>query len=666
MTTVSKDIGTHFMNFRSHMGLAARLVTAVSLLVMLAVIGSAILVGLQEAQSMRKELDRNNAEKLGNIAELLEVTDSLLMQRVRGSMGLLREYAKGMGAVRLGETVSVGDLLVPDLLLGDRPQANDATLVDTVTALMGGTATLFVRSGDDFVRVSTNVKRDDGARAVGTLLAPQGKAIAAIREGKAFYGLVDILGHPYLTGYEPILDEQGQVIGIWYVGYKIDLQVLRDIVGRARVLEGGFVAVLNGAGRVDFNSDTLTPDAVRAVLDIGDGDSWKIVTRSFDKWGFHLVAAYPQVEVDRASRAVIGNIVAGGALLCMLLIGALNLLVRRLVIRPLGGEPAVAVEALARVAAGDLSVTIDTRPGDESSMLAAIKRMNATLARIIGDVCSSADSLSSASEEVSATAQSMSQASSEQAASVEETSASIEQMSASIEQNTENARITDDMAGNAAKQAVEGGAAVKDTVVAMKSIAEKIGIIDNIAYQTNLLALNAAIEAARAGEHGKGFAVVAAEVRKLAERSQVAAQEIGEVAKGSVALAERAGSLLDEIVPGIAKTSDLVQEIAAASEEQSSGVGQINTAMNQLNQITQQNTSSSEELAATAEEMNGQAEQLRQLMGFFTLAGHDTSERGGTTVTARPRTGEARPAANHKTAGARAPAVPAGFVRFQE
>ena len=342
------------------------------------------------------------------------------------------------------------------------------------------------------------------------------------------------------------------------------------------------------------------------------------------------------------------------------------IVILRNILRTLGGEPAQAADIATRISMGDLSTDIPLKPGDTSSMMASMKTMADKLAQIIGEVRGAADSLSSASEEVSATAQSMSQASSEQAASVEETSASIEQMSASIEQNTENAKVTDGMAGSAAKQAVEGGAAVKDTVAAMKSIAEKIGIIDDIAYQTNLLALNAAIEAARAGEHGKGFAVVAAEVRKLAERSQVAAQEIGEVAKGSVALAERAGSLLDEIVPGIAKTSDLVQEIAAASEEQSSGVGQINTAMNQLNQITQQNASSSEELAATAEEMSSQAEQLQQLMGFFTLAGHGTSDRGGTTVTARPRTGEARPAANDKAAGSRAPAVPAGFVRFQE
>ncbi|WP_454834177.1 methyl-accepting chemotaxis protein [Pseudomonas lini] len=369
-----------------------------------------------------------------------------------------------------------------------------------------------------------------------------------------------------------------------------------------------------------------------------------------------------QVEYDHTR--VLSFILLGLALV----IGVgLAIWITRSLIHQLGGEPQFAADISRRIAEGDLSVTIPLRHNDTGSMLAAMKSMVEKLSQIIGEVRGSANALSSASEEVSATAQSMSQASSEQAASVEETSASVEQMSASIEQNTENARVTDGMASNAAKQTREGGEAVKDTVSAMKSIADKIGIIDDIAYQTNLLALNAAIEAARAGEHGKGFAVVAAEVRKLAERSQVAAQEIGEVAKGSVALAERAGSLLDEIVPGIAKTSDLVQEIAAASEEQSSGVGQINMAMNQLNQITQQNASASEELAATAEEMSGQAEQLQQLMSFFSLANHSERERGSppAAVSARSKAVAALPALS-RVANTRGSAVPAGFVRFQE
>ena len=291
----------------------------------------------------------------------------------------------------------------------------------------------------------------------------------------------------------------------------------------------------------------------------------------------------------------------------------------RSILRQLGGDPAYVSEVVSEVAQGNLAVRIDLNGGDTTSVLASINTMTAKLAHIISEVNTAAAALNSAAGQVSQTSQSLSQSSSEQAASVEETTASVEQMSASITQNTENAKVTDNMASKAAKEAEQGGGAVTRTVEAMKQIAGKIGIIDDIAYQTNLLALNAAIEAARAGEHGKGFAVVAAEVRKLAERSQVAAQEIGELAGSSVGMAETAGKLLDEMVPAIKKTSDLVQEIAAASQEQSSGVGQINGAMAQLSKATQQNASASEELAATAEEMGGQAEQLSELMTFFKL-----------------------------------------------
>ena len=314
---------------------------------------------------------------------------------------------------------------------------------------------------------------------------------------------------------------------------------------------------------------------------------------------------------------------------------------------------AEAVQVANRLAEGDLTVKIEAPSKDETGqVLQAMHSMVAKLSQVVTDVNSGAQALASASEEVSATSQSLSQASSEQAASVEETSASVEQMTSSIAQNTENAKVTDGMASQAAKQAVEGGESVSATVVAMKQIAKKIGIIDDIAYQTNLLALNAAIEAARAGEHGKGFAVVAAEVRKLAERSQVAAQEIGEVASSSVELAEKAGKLLDEIVPNIKKTSDLVQEIAAASSEQSSGAGQINSAVSQLSQTTQQNASSSEELAATAEEMSSQAEQLQQTMAFFKL---DTGSR---VMAVAPR--KAAPVVNRKSP----PRMPAGPLKL--
>ncbi len=213
----------------------------------------------------------------------------------------------------------------------------------------------------------------------------------------------------------------------------------------------------------------------------------------------------------------------------------------------------------------------------------------------------------------------MSQGASEQAAAAEEASSSIEQMTANIRQNADNAMQTEKIATQASGDAREGGDAVNKTVGAMKEIADKIMIIEEIARQTNLLALNAAIEAARAGEHGKGFAVVAAEVRKLAERSQKAAGEINELSTNSVEVAEKAGTVLSALVPNIQKTAELVQEISAASREQDAGADQIAKSIQQLDAVIQQNASASEEMASTSEELSGQSEQLAEMIAFFTV-----------------------------------------------
>jgi methyl-accepting chemotaxis protein len=270
---------------------------------------------------------------------------------------------------------------------------------------------------------------------------------------------------------------------------------------------------------------------------------------------------------------------------------------------------------------GDMQQRIPLQGKSEffARLCGGVNQLLDTVSTTFREVRAAAEQLSAASGQVSQTSQSLSHSASQQAASVEETTASLQEINASVKGNAENATVTDGMATKAAKEAIEGGQAVSQTVEAMKSIATKISIIDDIAYQTNLLALNAAIEAARAGEHGKGFAVVAAEVRKLAERSQVAAQEIGALAGKSVRLAEKAGTLLTHMVPNIEKTSGLVQEIAAASGEQSDGVAQITSAMNHLSSATQQTASASEELSATAEELSAQAAQLEDLMSFFRL-----------------------------------------------
>jgi len=291
-----------------------------------------------------------------------------------------------------------------------------------------------------------------------------------------------------------------------------------------------------------------------------------------------------------------------------------------------------ATETIKAMANGDLTQEVKVTNNDEiGEMINQFLIMTDRLKDAIGVIFATSDSIGLSSAKIKETSKQTSLGASEQAASAEEVAASMEQMSANIQQNTENAQQTEKIAIQASEDIKEGNSAVAQTVKSMKTIADKISIIEEIARQTNLLALNAAVEAARAGEHGKGFAVVAAEVRKLAERSQQAATEINELTKSSLTISEKAGALLEAIVPSIDNTARLVQEITAASKEQNSGAEQVNNALQELNSVVQRNAAAAEEIAHNADDLSHKGHELKEAISFFKI--DDTAIRKGIAKT---------------------------------
>ena len=414
-----------------------------------------------------------------------------------------------------------------------------------------------------------------------------------------------------------------------------NLMDTKDSSGRYIFREIIETAKSDGVGHIDYTWPKIgsdTPQPKLGYFRFFKPWNWIVVT------GVYVDVLHAQISAKEAqlSTVVRKQVIFMVVTITTLVVGAffwVRLMSKKYIENPLSEG----VHVANKLAEGDLNVTINALGEDEIGQLqSAMKNMVGSLTDIVGEVQNAVSSVAAGSEELSATSEQMSQGATEQAASAEQASASMEQMSGNIKQNADNAQQTERLAVQAAEDAEKGGQAVAKTVVAMKEIADKILIIEEIARQTNMLALNAAIEAARAGDHGKGFAVVADAVRKLAERSQAAASEISNLSTSSVEIAENAGEMLNKIVPDIRKTSELVQEINAASTEQSTGADQINLALQQLDQVIQQNASSSEEMSSTAEELSAQAEQLQDAISFFKISTYKKSRTKNQEQTASP------------------------------
>lgn len=613
-----------------------------TLLAVLAVmlIAVSVVVSWVETRSIFNQTQAEIETKISASLKLMTITDSIMKDRVASSMALLKQRGQALGDAVIGNSVLVNGRETRDLVLGGASQANRFNLVDGVTQLMGGTATLFVRDGSNFVRVSTNVMKQ-GKRAIGTLLAPDGKVIKLINNKQPYYGQVDILGTPYVTGYEPIFDASGQVVGIWYVGYKADLKELQAAVTNSRILDSGFVGLVDDMQRLRFHSSQDDLLASRVVD--GSESGWEVTRVDFPAWNYQIIAAYPSSDISGLIWQKVSMIVIGAVVISALLVFALGTAIHRLVIVPIQ----LAMNTAERIAEGKLDNKIDytNNNNDEvGRLLHSLESMQDALRSFIQQVTSAGEQLSFTSEELATVSQQTLSGVADQRARTDSVATAMDEMTATVSEVARNASEAAEITQQTDQQTKDGLKVVNETMQTINVLADEVfratetinqlekstehistvvDVIRGIAEQTNLLALNAAIEAARAGEQGRGFAVVAVEVRTLATRTHESTQEIS--------------TMIDSLCSGARASVSIMQASRAQAEESVSKAKEALSSLNQIAEAVSNMKDMNHQIASAAEEQSCVAEEVSRNVWQIRKVAEETSEGAGLASSAMNR-----------------------------